>query len=324
MTCSAHKQKQSTPRHATGVTLVELLVSLVVFGALMAGVAQLVATNSRNANATGTLARIEDTGRTAIQVLSADIRRAGYFGGNMMNSTNTDFDMVLGTLGDAPVAIACNPGTNDWARMIGQPIVGIDEDDNVLATYECLDHEVGGYERGDVLTVRYGRAVAAAGAVSALTPNRPYLRTTPVVGKLFLGADTGDVANQIDDLTARVYELAAHTYYVALTDRECDGNPIPALFRTVVDDNGLPVSEELLAGVENMQLRYLVGNQYFDAADVPNWLAVQAVETTVLARAECPEAGFRNNREFILGDESFTPTDSFRRQLFSATTQLRN
>jgi len=289
----------------------------------MAGVAQLVATNSQNANATGTLARIEDTGRTAIELLSADIRRAGYLGGNIMNTTNADFDMILGTLGDSAVEIACNPDTNNWARMVGQPIVGVDEEDTVgLENYACITADDNNYQRGDILTLRY----AGVGLDDdAVPPNkRPYLRTTPIVGRLFLGENVVAAENQIADPIERVYALAAHSYYVGLTDRSCDGNPIPALYRKKIGDDGSPVSEELLAGVENIQFRYLVENQYFDAIDVPNWLAVQAVETTVLAKAECPEAGFRNTREFTIGGAPYTPADNFRRQLFTATTQLRN
>ncbi len=311
------------PLTESGITLVELLISVVVFGALMAGVAQLVATNSQNANATGTLARIEDTGRTAIELLSADIRRAGYLGGNIMNTTNADFDMILGTLGDSAVEIACNPDTNNWARMVGQPIVGVDEEDTVgLENYACITADDNNYQRGDILTLRY----AGVGLDDdAVPPNkRPYLRTTPIVGRLFLGENVVAAENQIADPIERVYALAAHSYYVGLTDRSCDGNPIPALYRKKIGDDGSPVSEELLAGVENIQFRYLVENQYFDAIDVPNWLAVQAVETTVLAKAECPEAGFRNTREFTIGGAPYTPADNFRRQLFTATTQLRN
>ena len=75
-----------------------------------------------------------------------------------------------------------------------------------------------------------------------------------------------------------------------------------------------------------MQFRYQVGDQYLDANDVTDWTAVGAVEIAVLVRAECPESGFVNNRTFAIGDlgAPYGPTDSYRRQLFTSLTSIRN
>ena len=304
--------------------MMELLVTVVILSLLMAGLSQLVVTNSQNASATGALARIADTGRNAIQLLSTDIRRAGYLGGNINILSSTD--MISGSQGLPAYAINCVADTTDWARMINQPIVGINAPDDASAIpYDCI---AGQWLRGDALTLRY--APTPAIEVADMIGTRPYLRVTMIDGKVFLGSEAGASENVINDPTARDYNLTAHTYFVPATGRTCQGREIPALFRMAIDDNGLPEPQELLAGVENLQLRYLVGNRYYDANAVPltaagRWPRVEAVEITVLVRAECPETGFNINRTFELADVEYIPADSdFRRQVFTTTTQLRN
>ncbi len=310
-------------RSQRGLSLFELLVAIVVLAVLMAGISELVVTNTRNASATSSIARIQETGRTAMQLLGADIRRAGYYGGNAYP------ELIAGTLGISDQDELCtDTGTTstDWGRMLQRPVFGMND---TKAAYACItDSE---YLRGDVLTVRYTPMppVDAADMVTTL----PYLRTTMVEGRIFKGADKANAANLVDPLVAANYDLAAHTYFVGNTTRTCGtdegdtGFTVPALFRKALDINGVPQTQELLAGVEHLQFRYKVGNGYLNADEVPNWDkgTVTAIETTVLVRAECPETGFANLRDFDMGDiEGYGPTDRFRRQVFTSVTQLRN
>jgi len=312
--------------HERGLTMMELLVTVGILSLLMAGLSQLMVTNSRNANATGELARIADTGRAAIQLLSADVRRAGYLGGNIdiLNAAG----MITGTAGVAqtlePNCIIGDPSNTNWARMTDQPMFGLNDTN---AGYVCIEDDQ--YTRGDILTVRYA-ATPSLEVGAVMEDARPYLRATVVEGKLFLGSSANDAENSIDDLSARDYELVAHTYFVGSTGRTCQDIDIPALFRMTIGADGLPRPQELLAGVENLQFRYLIENQYYDANDVPltatnRWPLVDAVEISILVRAECPEAGFDINRTFDIADAPYTPADKeFRRQIFTTTTQLRN
>ena len=197
-----------------GLTMMELLVTVVILSLLMAGLSQLVVTNSQNATATGTLARMADTGRAAIQLLSADIRRAGYLGGNLHNQHSTD--MIGGTQEIPAYTLNCVADTTDWALMLNQPIVGIDapEDSSAIA-YDCIANEDdNGFKwlRGDALTVRY--APTPPIAIADMVATRPYLRTTLVEGRLFLGSEETASNNELDDPAVRDYALTAHTYFV--------------------------------------------------------------------------------------------------------------
>lgn len=322
-----------TASRERGLTMMELLVTVVILSLLMAGLSQLVVTNSQNATATGTLARMADTGRAAIQLLSADIRRANYMGGYIESLDQTP--EKDGNLGASSYAITCAADTTDWARMVNQALVGINAPaDNSPIPYACITDEDGEqWLRGDVLTVRYTPTPPVE--VGEMIHDRLYLRTTANQRRLLLFNEENASAvengeNAIEDASVRNFALAAHSYFVGLTNRTCQGMEIPALFRQAIGDGGLPVTQELLAGVENLQLRYLVDNRYYDADDVPllatgEWQPVDAVEVTVLVRAECPEAGFDINRTFALADVDYTPGDvNFRRQIFTTTIKLRN
>jgi type IV pilus assembly protein PilW len=315
-----------------GLSLFELLISMIVLAALMAGIAELVVTNTRNANATSSLARLQETGRTAMQILASDIRRAGYLGGNAFP------ELITGTLGTSAPAATC-AATTAWGRMLEQPVFGIND---AKTGYACIVDD-DNYLRGDVLTIRYTPTPAltneemTTAEFAEKSSDQLFLRTTLMEGRLFKGSDEADAANALDPITSRNHALAASTYFVGDSGRTCGRDAeglefkIPALFRKTLNDQGLPVTQELLAGVEHIQFRYKVStvdnNRYLDAVDVLNWNRdiVSAIETSVLVRAECPEAGFSNNRTFDFGDiEGYGPEDAFRRQIFRSVTQLRN
>jgi hypothetical protein len=67
MTATPAKCTVPSPCANTALTMMELLVTVAILSLLIAGLSQLVVTNSQNASATGALARIADTGRTAMQ-----------------------------------------------------------------------------------------------------------------------------------------------------------------------------------------------------------------------------------------------------------------
>lgn len=298
-----------------GFSLVELMIAVALLSVLLAGLTELIVTSSQNATATAKLSRIQETGRIAIQMLSSDIRRAGYFGGH---AGLTNFG---GTLAVPTPAAACVADTTAWSTMVGQPVFGVNDTN---AGYACIaDSE---YLQGDILTLRNSAATPVA--VADMVATRPYIRTSLFEGKAFLGANQASADNDVVSRDAREFALVAHSYFVGPSGRSCQGVSIPALFRKSVDDAGLPVTQELLAGVEHLQFKYMVGDEYVDANDIAlaDWANVTAVEIAVLVRAECPELDFVNNRTFVMGDlaSPYGPADGYRRQLFTSLASVRN
>ncbi|MFT4518418.1 MAG: type IV pilus assembly protein PilW [Halioglobus sp.] len=328
MNISRHsKNCRSLVLKQKGLSLIELVVAVVILALLMAGLAELVVTNSRNATATGKLARMEETGRTAIQILASDVRRAGYYGGNVVVAD------IGGSVGITTPDQSCVDAAEDftWATMLAEKVFGVNGAIPAV-DFDCIiaGPDKGQLLRGDILTLRYTPSLLPD-PDEPLADKRLYLRTTPMDGKVFQGENSADADNLIDDASALVYELAAHSYYVGNTGRQCQSVDIPALYRkSIHPTTGRPFSQELLAGVENMHFRYKVGSRYLLAGAVglldtaALWATVEAVEIVVLVRSECPEAGFTNNRVFRFDGIDYDPSDGYRRQLFTSLTQLRN
>jgi type IV pilus assembly protein PilW len=199
--------------------------------------------------------------------------------------------------------------------MIEQPVFGLDDTN---AGYACITNA--SYLRGDVLTVR----LASPWVSGALNNNQIYLRTSLFEGKIFKGSDAASVANTVLDQPQSIHDLLAYAYYVGNSGRNCAGQAVPSLFRIRVGATGQPVTDELLPGIEHFQVQYGVNGQYLDANNVADWTQVTTARIWLLVRSECAENGFTDGRTYNLGDQVYTPGDSFRRQLYSSVVMLRN
>jgi type IV pilus assembly protein PilW len=293
--------------------MIELLIAMALAGVFLTALIELFVGSVSNSRTIDELSRLQEGGRNAIQLLASDIRRSGYLGGNIGVSE------ITGSLGTAAAgATPTCPMDNTWGRMIDEPIAGLNDTNT---GYACLSSA--GYLRGDVLTVRYTPSWSIAEGDMIVTGL--YLRTSVVEGRIFAGADQNNSSNIILDDNTENFSLMAHNYYVGSSGRSCQGQAIPALFRTTLSAAGLPFNQEVLPGVEHLQFRYQEGSQYRDANNVTDWLDVNAVEISVLMRADCPDTNFVNNRTFSMGDldPAYGPSDALRRQLFTTVVTIR-
>ncbi len=241
-------RRVTTTNRQRGFGIVEILVATVLVGILLAGLVELFVSTQENYSAANNLSQLQETGRAAVELVAADIRRAGFLGGN------SDITTVFGTAGVAASAGTCATADTSWGRMLGQSVHGLNDGNG---GYACVaDAE---YLRGDILTTRMASPwTVAAGSMGA---QRLYVRSSLFEGKVFAGQDQANTQNQVVDDTAQNYELQSHAWFVGRSARSCDGAAIPALYRKALGPTGLPVSQELLTGVEQMQFRYMQDNR---------------------------------------------------------------
>ena len=309
-----------------GVSLVELMITLVVSLLLVGGLIQVYLSTKQSYNAQEQLARMQESARFSMDLITRDLRRAGYWGGNVDTST------ITGNPGPKldPTNTCTGTGDPDWGRMITFRVSGVN---NSAADYGCAagyDTDIG----SDILTIRYaGPEPLATGA----TPDddRLYLRSTLFAGRLMTGIEKNSSENLLppndpdtpDHLLAVVRPIVATAYFIGTSDAVCAGESVPSLFRVRLDAAGTPGEpEELAPGIEQLQVRYLHNGAYVDANVVgDDWPNVSAVRVWLLARGECPEPGLNSTTEYLVGDTTWPPTpDSFRRQLYVSTVMLRN
>lgn len=294
--------------HQRGFTLVELLVTVTLGLLVIAGIGQIYTAAKRSYDIQTSLARLQDAGRYAVDVITQDVRRAGYWGLTNMRAFGPP-------AGAPPTAATCN---NTWGSMAQQAIFGINDS---AAGYACITT----WLRGDVLTVRY----AVPQPTTVFAANTLYIRTTPSQATIALGAPAGAPGPISSD-----HAVAAHAYYVQNSaTATCNGAAIPALTREELGANGLPQAAELVLGVEHLQFQFGIDsdgdrsvNQYVNAnaLTLANWNNVVSVRFWILARDECPETGYTNTATYTMGDINYTVNDQYRRQLYTSTVALRN
>lgn len=314
--------------YAHGFGIVELMVAMVISMILLAGMLQVYASSKKNYQVQDALARLQQDGRYAMSLLTQDLRMAGYLGGN------ADVATITGTVASTYIC----PNSVNWGLMVDQAAFGLNDTLNdgtsnysaCISTYNPGSPQAGAYMGGDIVTIRY----ASGTPVTAFDANRRYLRTSLFSGKIFPGSQQG--ANTIVDQPQSTHLLVAHSYYIGYQNTVCNGTAtvVPTLYRLSLGSNGAPAQEEVVRGGEQLQAQYGIDsdndgsvNNYLNADTVTAnnlWDNVIAVRLWFLIRSECPEGSYNNGATYTLADVNYTPNDTFRRQLYSATSMLRN
>ena len=316
---------QPRPR---GFTLVELLVAMTLALLVIAGIGQIYTAAKRSYDVQ--TSRMQEVGRYAVDLLSQDIRRAGYWGLTNMRATVPTGTFV------APNG-NCPTGNTNWGSMVTRRVFGLD---GGTGGYACISNAA--TNGGDVLALRYAdpNQVPPAGPPGGWD-NSLYINTAPFQAILANGAPAGPTFSG-----SSIHAVMAHAYYVRDVNwRPCGaGTPaVPELGRIFLNTNGQPQAQGLVQGVERLEFEYGLDtdppqndldaagnprrsvNQYVNAGAGVNWNNVVSVRFWVLVRDECPDPSYTNNNTYTMGNNlPFTPADNYRRQLYTSTVALRN
>ncbi len=315
------------------MSLVELLVSSAI-GIFLTGGALLVYIESRDAiQVSASVARLLENGRFAFTLMEPDLRAANYWGLH-------DFPNVIeGRATDtAPLNVVIDGDCDeDFSLDVETPLGGANR--ARPAGWGCLtdeQHRAG----SDIIFVRHVEEVPVDTA--DLEAGRIYIRSDESPrGALFTGAEPAGFSDFAEN-----HALVSNVYYIrpwSFTDGDGVRDNLPSLRRKVLRVAAGEVSladEEVIPGVEDMQIQFGVDLNGDDAADLyvdpDNDAVLDAAGATVvsarvwlLMRAETPELGYSDDRAFTLGDETRRAgTDdfpgNFRRVLLSRTIAVRN
>ena len=323
-----------------GVTLIELMVAVAIGAFLMIGAMTVFMQSQTTFRLNQSIARLQENARFALAAIEPDIRMASFYG---LSSRGVRISNRART--DAPNVAALWPGGvggcgANWALDLENPI----EATNGTYPWPCA--ATGGYQPGtDTVLIRRANENVVAGALDSGTLYLQSTRFQP--GQIFKGpavpAGYAVATSQTNELIVRGYYIAARSSQLG-----AKGATIPALHRkTLVKGPGVQ-DDEILAGVEDLQIelgidtdvpgapnrgavdRYVNANDpIFDMASPsynPN-VVVLAVRIWLRVRAEDIEVGFTDTTNYQYADVDFTPTAAeaqFRRLLVSKTIYLRN
>lgn len=311
-----------------GFSLVELMVALVITLILMAGIGQIFLGSKKSYRLQDSLSRMQESGRYAMDTLTQDLRRAGYWGGN------SDITQITGTQAQFPENGNClGSGNTNWARMLDRKIFGLNDN---RTDYGCLPSTT--LPSQDILAVRFAAPWQVGGtSTPSFQANHFYLRSSLFEGRLFRGSEQAAAGNTIVAPAVRTSELVSRVYFInpatTVGTNKCDGGTVPSLFRLGLA-NGVPTVEEVAYGVENLQVQYGIDTNNDDSVDsyvnagapaAAMWDQLIAVRIWLLVRAECPDTGYTNTTIYSMGGAPLPAfNDNYRRKLYTSTVRLRN
>ncbi|HCI54237.1 MAG TPA: hypothetical protein DE312_13120 [Gallionella sp.] len=325
-----NRQRITCAHTEHGFSMVEMMVSITIGLIIIAALVGVLTSNSRNSKTNDRGAELQGNGRYALDHLKREIRHAGYKGYSWAESNPPTTTVT-------PIADECLPATaasGAFLTNIRQGIWGANDSNPFIGS--CL---AAGYLRGDLLTIRHVDNAPLSGNTAN---NSIYLRSSYAVSELFKGTGAAALAGVpvlVGSPTPQAdFAVHEYVYYIGSDDNDAT---LPALRRRSLVGSAM-VDEMVVSGIEHMQVQYgrldtAANTQYFDASgisgtatDTPTtltsyaWDDVNSVRIWLLARTNKIENGYSNTSSYVMGDQTYTVNDGFRRQLFTAVVQLRN
>jgi type IV pilus assembly protein PilW len=276
-----------------GFTLIELLIAMLIGVFLMAGVIQIFLSAKQAYRLQENLSRLQENGRLAMDIITKDVRMAGFTGCSSKVVTPTITAKALLALQAADATItAYRPINGNSANQTNctqacKDIINLQSSSIPLLTTNT----------STTCSNQLTATMASASATSTtLGPTLPVANTCKITAKdvllianctqadIFVTDTTADPLSTAYGIGSEVFEFNPVSYYIKTGD-----GGIPALWRT--RGTNPVVTEELVDGIENMQIFYgvdtdadYVPNYYVAANLVVNMCRVVSIRITLTAR----------------------------------------
>lgn len=315
-------------KRTEGVTLVELLLSMLLAMLLVASVLQVHRIGKTVLRWQVEVARMEESGRHALGLLVRELRMAGFFGRE--------------ALPDLPAPAAAAPACGDlpgWALDLHTPLDMLNDFSGGAARFSsgarlaCLPESrlVTG---ADALVIKRSAALPslAPGREPDLRPlrwSRWYLVTAAAGPSDMAFVDAAGHSSRSMSHGSTWWELHTHIFYLRDYSRE-PGDNIPTLCDERLGSAMRSVC--LVEGVEGLQIEFAIDADGDGAAETllrapgPGQLtAATAAHVHVLARSLNPLHRLPRAQSLRLGATAVDfPADRYLRRVFSATVSLHN
>jgi type IV pilus assembly protein PilW len=352
----------TTRASQSGFSVVELMVAMTLSLILIAGVLSLVYSSKVTYLENERVARNQEGGRAAFELILRDVRGAGFAGcaqpiPGVVNTNNLladptsllwSFDAPLqgyeGTNGNwspalDPILSGANPAPSPNNDIIAIRTVrpglpqfvtsGITNPDDDIVVTKIATQGI----QGSTFVINdcggqtfFAAQVADNGATATLTRNTG--GAEPTNQSTSLGTTFMDGA-QVSPVDTVIYYIAP-----SATPPAAGNQAGPALWKIVSGSNG-GAPQEYIPNVENMEVQYgvdtdgdAVVNEYDDANtvnDANNWNNVISVRIAILVRSPEANAPRPDVKKYTLLTKVAGPfNDRYERSVFTTTVTLRN
>lgn len=330
----------NTRSRQTGLSLVELMVSITLGLLILSGVLVVFVNTSAARNEVERTSRQIENGRYASEIITEDLRLAGFYG-----------ELAVGSLAvpGALPADPCSLNTADWNAWIPVHVQAYDNGAGIGATTCALANLK---PNTDVLVVRRARTCLAGVAdCEAAIAGKPYLQVSMCASqvtthKLGLeGVETYDRQKKscLAAELAGKREYLVRIYFVS-TDNGA-GQSVPTLKRLELTGAGWE-TVPLVEGIEEFQLQYGVDTDGDGAPDeyvanpsaypvatptpLESWMNVVSVQFHLLARNLEVTPNYTDTKTYHLGKDAagneiqVTPGLGYRRHVYSSLARVVN
>lgn len=316
------KSRKST---AHGLSLIELMVSLVIGSILIIGAVTVYVQSRKTYAVNEAMARLQENARYALSMIEPDLRLASHWG-----------------LTNDPVALAGRVDNDPLDVPGGAAVCGATFPIDLLLTVDGANDASawplacaptgGARDTSDLLIVRRASTQVTPAAADRL---QVFTTLSGNASRVFDSGAAPATAGEVRDLIVRAYYISNESSL---------RNDLPSLRRKDLVAGPSIQDEEIMPGIEDLQVQFGVDpgldsdgdgivdvysgrtTQYVNPGSpaLANAL-VNVVRVWILVRAENPEVGFTDNNSYSYGDvANYQPNDGFRRLLVSRTIQIRN
>lgn len=288
-----------------GSSLAELLVSLAVSSLLLLGVFGSAQSMRQSAQAADNLHSLEEKARFALDLLGADIRSAGFWG---LHSDAGALRVAAG------VSVRCGGAdSSGWALRVEDYVAAAD-----AWPLPCSPYRNQRQPGTDVLEIR-----RAGQETASVDSRRLQVHSSRLKGIVFSAGSPPSLEGQTE-----VRDLVVHAWYVSARSSHDSGEP--SLRRKTLVRGGLLRDEEILSGVEDLQVRLALDTDSDGMADrvvdsatpAPAGARVLAVRLWLLLRHDSPETGHVDGRTYAYADRAARSFDDARRRLLVTASEV--
>ncbi|MEZ5562047.1 MAG: PilW family protein [Gammaproteobacteria bacterium] len=309
-------------RQQHGMTLIEMMVAMSI-GLFLTGGALYIYSQSKNTyRASDSLSRLQESARFALDTIEPDIRLARYWGRNAEPA-------MINVPAGITVPCSSSPDVAAWALNVGLPIEVSDDAYDLPCSAFSNSPRAG----SDVLTLRHAEPWSG-GTQPAPEAGRLQVQTSLAQGQIFNDGTAPDLGAD-----STLNNVVVSAYYV--NNRSSFDASQPSLRRLTLRANGSVGEDEVIPGVENLQVQLGIDtngdggvDRYVDGDDplVTDDAAIVAVRLWMLVGTAADDQGWSDTTSYptpdadlgdLLAGTADYPADARRMQI-SKTIYLNN
>ena len=333
------------PSRMGGMSIIELMIAIALGLIVLAGLATLFANQSAARQEMERSSRQIENGRFAMELLSDDLRMAGFWG--ELNLIPANFPVP------AALVDPCSFTKADWVTAMPLHVQGYD---NGAGAPPCTPADI--RPGTDIVVIRrVSTCEAGAANCNPVTNGKPYIQVARCAAQvavplqayeLGLSGTEAFVRTQRDCAArAALREYIVRIYYIADVPQVAPLPALPTLKR--LDFNATTnawVATSLVDGIEELQIEYGIDTDRDSDPDVynadpstyacagctaaSNWSDVITARIYLLARNTEASVNYVDNKTYSLGRTAanvpyqVTPGGPFRRHAYSGLVRIVN